>query len=164
LLGEGDLIAVLPNNPEPFVSDESDLNLDDADQQAGATEPVAGQQAGADTPAAGSSASSAAAPEVAPKPDEHERRRQRRARHSVPGSTIRLLTVREASAELGVSTIWWWQHRHDPDVPRPLRLGDPSNPKSPVRYRETELLAYIERLQAATNEQRIGNQVPSAAK
>jgi len=41
---------------------------------------------------------------------------------------------------------------------------DPSNPKSPVRYRETELLAYIERLQVATNEQRIGNQVPGTAK
>jgi predicted DNA-binding transcriptional regulator AlpA len=114
------------------------------------------------TPPADSAGASTA--EAPPKLDEHERRRQRRARHSVPGSTIRLLTVKEASAELGVSTIWWWQHRHDPDVPRPLRLGDPSNPKSPVRYRESELLRYIEKLQAATSEQRIGNQVPGVAK
>jgi predicted DNA-binding transcriptional regulator AlpA len=153
LLGEGDLIAVLPNNPDPFVSDESDLNLDDA-----------GQQAGADTPAAGSSASSAAAPEVAPKPDEHERRRLRRARFFVPNSSIRLLTVKEAAAELGVAVIWFWQHRHDPDVPKPLRLGDASNPKSPLRYREAELFKYIELKQRETDALRVGNQFPSSAK
>ena len=102
------------------------------------------------------------ASEIAPKPDEHERRRQRRARLSVPGSAIRLLTVKEASAELGVAPIWFWQHRNDPDLPRPLRLGDASNPKSPLRYRESELLGYIERMQQATDAQRVGNQTPAA--
>jgi predicted DNA-binding transcriptional regulator AlpA len=100
--------------------------------------------------------------EAAPKPDEHERRRQRRARLSVPDSAIRLLTVKEASAELGVAPIWFWQHRNDPELPRPLRLGDASNPKSPLRYRESELLGYIERMQQATDAQRVGNQTSAA--
>ena len=60
--------------------------------------------------------------------------------------------------------IWFWQHRHDPDVPKPLRLGDASNPKSPLRYREAELLRYIERKQRATDALRVGNQFPSQAK
>jgi predicted DNA-binding transcriptional regulator AlpA len=100
----------------------------------------------------------------APKPDEHERRKQRRARFFVPNSSIRLLTVKEAAAELGVAVIWFWQHRHDPDVPKPLRLGDASNPKSPLRYREAELFRYIELKQRETDALRVGNQFPSQAK
>jgi hypothetical protein len=54
--------------------------------------------------------------------------------------------------------MWFWTHRDDPDVPRPLRLGSADNPRAPLRYLETDLVAYLKKLQDRTNATRPANQ------
>jgi predicted DNA-binding transcriptional regulator AlpA len=81
---------------------------------------------------------------------------------SIVNSRVRLLTLKQVAELFGVSKLWFWRHRGD--FPTPLRLGDARNPKSPIRWRESDIEAYLNKMKVATDEQRVGNQVPGSAK
>jgi predicted DNA-binding transcriptional regulator AlpA len=75
-----------------------------------------------------------------------------------PESPARTLTTKEIARILRVVPLWLWQHRDDPDFPKPLRLGpDPTNPRAPLRWLESDLVAYLKKKQAETNIHRVGN-------
>lgn len=89
-------------------------------------------------------------------------RASRRLADSIVASKVRLLTLKQVAELFGVSKLWFWRHRGD--FPTPLRLGDAGNPKSPIRWRESDIEAYLNKMKVATDEQRVGNQVPGSAK
>jgi predicted DNA-binding transcriptional regulator AlpA len=84
-----------------------------------------------------------------------ERQRKNRI---VPSSPARTFTLKEVCALLRVGQQWFWNHRGDPDLPRPLRLGAADNPRAPLRFLECDLVEYLRKLQARTNATRPANQ------
>jgi predicted DNA-binding transcriptional regulator AlpA len=64
----------------------------------------------------------------------------------------RLLTRRQAAELLGVSILWLYMAGLNPKLkfPHAIKIGDPANPRTPVRFLESELLAWIEERRALT--------------
>ena len=58
---------------------------------------------------------------------------------------FKLLTRRQTAELLGVSVLWLWRAGRNPALafPTPVRLGDPTSERAPVRFISTEVEAWV---------------------
>jgi predicted DNA-binding transcriptional regulator AlpA len=67
---------------------------------------------------------------------------------------FKLLTRQQVAAMLSVSVLWIWRALRNPALgfPKPVRLGDPTSGRAPVRFVAAEVEAWVRdrRLAGAT--------------
>jgi len=69
-----------------------------------------------------------------------------------PMSEDRLLDTPKTRAIIDCSNVTLWRYRRkDPTFPKPLR-ADPTNPRSRLKFRLSEILSWIENKQSLTTE------------
>jgi len=79
------------------------------------------------------------------------------AKRPLGDSAAKTLTTKELAAFLRVSRLWVSAHGSDPEFLKPIRLGDPANPRSPLRWLESDAIAYLRKMQARTTLLRVGS-------
>ena len=88
-------------------------------------------------------------------------REQKAAERAVKRASLadvpeRLLNQTQAALFLGVTREWFLRNREI--APKPLRLGSPTNPRAPLRWKLTSLQKWLDELQEQTDANRILSQ------